>query len=332
MDSPTAFFHAKALDGGLVIPRLRYLIPILKLSRLDKIQSSDDVAMKWVRSTVSHKNRVTRARSFAVIKDQVVTTRAVYQVVLRDQLLSTCDGKGLCNHNETPHVNSWVTDGTLLLTGGDYVQAIKVRGNLLPTGERSTRGRRSVPPKCDAGCNAVESLGHISQSCSRTHLIRCARHNSVAKYIDKRCCELNYEVWSEPSIVTSMGLRKPDLIVYNQNVCYIIDVSITADFFPMTRPYNAKLLYYNINEIRSWLEDKLPGRSLIFEAVIINWRGAFHHRSSRALRNLGLTKMDLKIMTVRVLTFTANLYKSFVRSTTRRSKKHRSYEYGKPVR
>lgn len=212
-DTPTAFFHAKESDGGLAIPRIRYLIPILKLSRLEKIQRSDDVAMKWVKETTSHKNRVAKARSFANIRSQSITTKAVYQATQRDQLMATCDGKGLCNHNETPCANSWVTDGTLLLTGGDYIQAVKVRGNLLPTAERTTRGRRNVPPKCDAGCNAVESLGHISRAVQGRTVFEVRDKTVLKTSIEKRCGELHYEVWSEPTIQTSNGLRKPDLVV-----------------------------------------------------------------------------------------------------------------------
>lgn len=41
----------------------------------------------------------------------------------------TCDGKGLWQANSYPRINYWVTDGTSLLSGGDYIHAVQVRGN-----------------------------------------------------------------------------------------------------------------------------------------------------------------------------------------------------------
>jgi len=41
-DTPLGFFHAKARDGGLGIPRLRNVIPYLRLKRLRKLMTSQD--------------------------------------------------------------------------------------------------------------------------------------------------------------------------------------------------------------------------------------------------------------------------------------------------
>src|SRR6218665_1368446 len=41
-DTHTALFHANAGDGGLEVPRLRYLIPLMKAYRMAKLEESDD--------------------------------------------------------------------------------------------------------------------------------------------------------------------------------------------------------------------------------------------------------------------------------------------------
>src|SRR6218665_2907026 len=142
-DNHTAFFHARVGDGGLEVPRLCYLIPPMKAQRMAKTEESDE------------------------------------KVLLSSQLHASVDGRGLRQQGQAPHVNRSVTDGSALLLGWDYIQSVKLRGNLLPSTERMSRGRWQVPVLCDAGCNAQGTLAHTSQSCTRTHRLRCDRHDSV---------------------------------------------------------------------------------------------------------------------------------------------------------
>lgn len=65
------------------------------------------------------------------------------------QLHNSVDGQGLKQQAQTPSVNRRVTDSTTLLPGGDYVQAIHVCGNLLPSGERNSPGRKTVLVMCE---------------------------------------------------------------------------------------------------------------------------------------------------------------------------------------
>src|SRR6218665_3187259 len=57
--------------------------------------------------------------------------------LLAKQLHASVDGRGLRHRGQTPHVNQWVTNGTALLSEFDFINKIKVRGNLLPLVERS---------------------------------------------------------------------------------------------------------------------------------------------------------------------------------------------------
>lgn len=283
---------------------------------MEKITRSEDQVMKWVATTSGYQRLLASTKRCTSIKGHHITTKDVCQVVLRDQLLASCDGKGLCHQGETLCANACVTDGTLLLNGGDYIQAIKVRRNLLPTMERTTRGRRNGNPLCDAGCNATESLGHISQSCVRTHRLRTDRHNAVVQFVWKKCEGNQLEVLVDPHIQTRLGIRIPDLIIYDTNTVYVVDVAICADWFSLKKPYDAKLLYYHQEDIVNWVTTNFPDRGIVFEAVVLNWRGAIFHRSTKAMKSWGLTNRDLKLMAVKVLTYTANLYKHFSRSTT----------------
>ena len=89
---------------------------------------------------------------------------------------------------------------------------MKVRGNLVPTAERTSRGRRQGSVMCDAGCNAQGTLAHISQSCARTHFLRCDKHDLVLGLIIEKIESRVHEVIREPSIPTGDGRHKPDLV------------------------------------------------------------------------------------------------------------------------
>lgn len=232
-------------------------------------------------------------------------------------LHKTCDGKGLCQSSSWPPINSWVTDGTSLLTGGDFIQAVQVRGNLLPTVERSIRGRRNELPMCEAGCNAVSSLAHISQSCTRTHRLRSDRHNSIVDFIKNSLEKKGFAVVVEPNIVTRNGIRKPDLFVADESECRIVDVTITSDLFDMGNAYDQKVAYYCDEDVFRWAAEKWPGRLLSTNAVVYNWRGAIFRRSAGFLKQLGVKEFELKIMAARVLTYTYSMYRHYYKSTTR---------------
>jgi hypothetical protein len=226
-------------------------------------------------------------------------------------------GRGLKQQKLVLHVNDWFKNGFELLNGGDYILSVKVRGNLLQSQERSTRGRRTAPPMCDAMCNAFGSLAHISQSCARTHRLRSARHNSVLDYIVAKAEATADSVVREPVINTRVGRRKPDLVAVVDDVVLIIDVTIVADNCNLNRPFEEKVTYYNTADINDWARVTYPGKSCEFGAVVFNWRGALDRNSSVLLRRLGVSARDETLLSCRVLTFTSCMFKVFTQSTVR---------------
>jgi len=232
-------------------------------------------------------------------------------------LHTSVDSGGLKWNNLAPSVNNRVTDSTSLLTGSDYIQAIKVRGNLLETRMRGARGRRDGDIQCDAGCNARETLSHISQSCARTYPMRTKRHDSLLDYIEKCVKRNRLEYVREPAIPTADGIRRPDLIVAKNNRVTIIDLTITSDHVPMSVACNLKIDYYNKEDVLTWTRAKFPCYpEVAVNAVVLNWRGAVHTDSHELLKELGIHLNDQRILAVRCLTYTANMFKFFRRSTT----------------
>ncbi|GBL87707.1 Retrovirus-related Pol polyprotein from type-2 retrotransposable element R2DM [Araneus ventricosus] len=97
-DVPSSAFHARVSDGGLGIPSLRWMAPLLAVKRGNEKEHR----------LLNHEGK------------QLRTTNAVYRMFKR-QWQSTCDGSGLKGSDDVPSAHSWVLDGTSLLSGRDYI-------------------------------------------------------------------------------------------------------------------------------------------------------------------------------------------------------------------
>lgn len=75
----------------------------------------------------------------------------------------------------------WLSDGTRLMSGSTFIEAIKIRHGLVVTKERSSRGRaqRLEDLTCDLGCRKIKTLGHVLQEYLYTAHLRNERHDQV---------------------------------------------------------------------------------------------------------------------------------------------------------
>ena len=76
-------------------------------------------------------------------------------------------------------------NGSLTLKRWEFIELGKVRGNLVKTKGRSSRGRPVKDPYCDFCKRDYESLAHILQVCPRTHGSRVERHDSMLDCIER---------------------------------------------------------------------------------------------------------------------------------------------------
>ncbi|CAG0890453.1 unnamed protein product [Darwinula stevensoni] len=227
------------------------------------------------------------------------------------------DGRGLRFSKEVPYNHSWKTDGNKLQSGTSFINSVKVHGNLLPTQARASRGRNETP-MCDAGCNSRASLSHIAQACCRTHNSRIKRHDALVNFIEQQFHRLGYTTIKEPKIITSAGLRKPDLIVNSGLQTHVLDAQIINDYDDPETLHQKKKQYYDNEDITNWVKIKTNNPSVSFSTITFNWRGCMSNSSYNDLRALGLTKRDLVIATVRILEMTHACWRIYTQSTLKK--------------
>lgn len=137
----------------------------------------------------------------------------------------------LIHHNLVPKTHAWVlSDSVKLVSGAEYVRGTFLRANLVVTPSRKHRIDRDHSDKCSTcGPNHTATLGHILQTCSRSHGSRIKRHNYMAKYISERLRRLGFFVLEELIIPYHQTFCKPDLVAWRGDQAIVCDVAITAD-------------------------------------------------------------------------------------------------------
>ena len=105
----------------------------------------------------------------------------------------------------------------------------------------------------------------------------------------------------EPTIRTSAGARKPDVIVWDRFQAAVLDVQIVSDSSSgdvLGHAHDLKRSYYDTGDIRAWVQEK-TGRYPVFTTLTINWRGIMATPSYYTLKTFGFTKAELRLLTAR---------------------------------
>ena len=87
----------------------------------------------------------------------------------------------------------WISEGTKILHGRDYVNCIKACINALSTRSRTSRGRQ-CDRACTAGCGRIETISPVVQQCHRTNDAWVRRHDCAVKYVASRLKRQQYIV------------------------------------------------------------------------------------------------------------------------------------------
>ncbi|KAG0433654.1 hypothetical protein HPB47_019691 [Ixodes persulcatus] len=216
-----------------------------------------------------------------------------------DKLHGSYDGAALRETRHVPAAQSWISDGTRLLPGRHYVKVIKLRVNALPTLSRTKRGRPD-DVSCRTGCRARESLGHVLQACHKGHRGRVKRHDNIARYIAMRLHQLEWIVLWEPHYTLQGRVMKPDLMATKGAQAVIIDIQVVSTGLELAFLHQQKAARYSVPDLLRQVQGKRKEPPLVTTATI-NFRDIWSRDSARDLLSLGLTKSDLKLMTVRCL-------------------------------
>lgn len=294
-DTVNAYVHAKGKDGGLSIPSMRWLMPLRRKDRLEKLARGRQLSSSSYLS-----QEIAKAKRRLNESPQEIRNTADLEQRWARLLHSSWDGMALKDSRKVPQQHHWVTDGSRLVTGRDFVNMIRLRINALPSRSRMARGRIS-DRSCRAGCNETETLNHILQVCYRTHAARIERHNAIASYIKRAALDRKYErVDEEPRFITSEGLRKPDLIAKRGEMAIVIDAQVVSEQTDLKLAHKKKVEYYE--QLKDAIVARYTVKDVAFTTATLSCRGIWSSHSANQLVGFGiLRKKELKILSTRTL-------------------------------
>ena len=268
-----------------------------------------------------------RASVPVMVGDTPVETRVESQNAYKTLLHGSVDGAGLKHHSLAGSRSAWVTDPTIRLAGAEYVAAVRVRGNLLPSRARARRGRGMDSEKRCRSCpDKVSNLAHVLQVCGASGKLRIARHNDLVVAVIKALEAKGFTCQREPRITVGLSFRKPDIIAYNTDRAYVLDPMVISDNFSFEAAHVTKVTTYSITEVVEYARGlvvanplRSPGRGFVevcVDGLIVDWRGAWSPRSTKLLtRELGIGSALIDIWSVRLLCTANRMFQLLLKRT-----------------
>ncbi|KAL0098595.1 hypothetical protein PUN28_020551 [Cardiocondyla obscurior] len=311
-DVPIAYFHATVKDGGLGIPATRWVAPLTRRGRLiAAIRNTQHQELKeYINKEIEECDRRLTDHGILYSNPDMVANRWA------QRLYEKIDGIGLRESRRTPHQHHWITDGTRLLSGKDYIQCNRLRIGAIPTKSRTTRGRHQ-DRRCRAGCLAQETINHVLQQCHRTHEARIRRHDAITKYLARKIPKSGYQVFQEPKYQTTVGLRKPDLVAVLGETAVVIDAQVVSEQTLLTEAHRRKVRYYEDEAITKKIKETHGVRRIITTSATLSWKGVWSPESAEDLKRLGFIRAnELKILATRTLIGGMMAFKIFNATTS----------------
>ncbi|CAL7932761.1 unnamed protein product [Xylocopa violacea] len=313
-DTIKAYFHAKISDGGLGLPSYRWKIPLLRYHRLKALVLSHGAGT----STPGALLESEMAAQLRRLDDHGtrLSTTALVDKRWAGALHDSFDGRALKDSVKTSHQHQWTGEGNRFLSGRDFINAVKLRINALPTRSRTSRGRRT-DRQCRGGCTQPETLNHVLQICHRTSEARVRRHDALVAYVQRSLANQGYDAIKEPHINTSEGLRKPDIIATLGQTAIVLDAQVVGEQVDLDAANASKVRYYESNkDVAEHIKRHSAANNVVFVALTINCRGVWSPASAKQLLALGVIGVkDLKILSTRALIGGLFIFSIFNRTT-----------------
>lgn len=291
LQTPNAALYADRRGGGLGVPCFSLGIPSILLGRLRKLAIGPDPHVAAALESAYCHRLMERLEDATRLCGVGVSQRGYW----RTKWENCCSGAGLPSHSSASVTSSWLISPPPHWSGSDYVSAVQLRTNTLPTrgGLHNVRVAAGLK-RCRAGCDRVETVSHILQKCPITHLERVRRHDHAVSTLARLAAKHGWAAQVEPHIRCSSGLlRKPDLIFAKGNSVVIADVAVCWEApNPLRVQFEHKIATYSDPAFVDSIKKLYPGSDIYVRALVLGARGTWCHLNDSLIQQLGLRTAD----------------------------------------
>ena len=291
-------FYAPVKEGGLGLPLLEVSTKLWRNKRVERILTAEEPAARVIESLSLHESLLRELDTPIRFEEALIPSKRELERVMVRRLHQSVDGAGLHQAAQHPASTSWVSTGDVGCSGSQFVSGLQTRFSVLATPARSFRRGGGGSPECDGGCRTRGTLAHIVQSCPVTHGPRVSRHDFLLSKLENHVGlgGTSRVLAKEPTLRTTEGVRKPDLLVVpidgRKNVT-VVDVQVVSDQ-DLANSHRLKCDRYDRLAVREAIERQYFGgeRLLAFKVttLTVNWRGCISPESARELARLGIKK------------------------------------------
>ncbi|CAK9834503.1 Retrovirus-related Pol polyprotein from type-2 retrotransposable element R2DM [Anthophora retusa] len=280
--------------GGLGVQRVANIIKLAKLRNALKMRESSD---EMVRSAYARQEGVIRKYATSIglqwpsTKEQIETRRISLRKADTDKWRSLISqGQGVADFFGDKIGNAWLYHPELLKPSR-YLDALKLRTNTFGTKVALNRAKKNLDVNCRRCGVQVETLGHILGNCIHTKPMRIKRHNEICQMI-VRNLPRHCAVFEEPAVNVLGELKKPDLVIKDQQRLYVVDVTVRyEDKDNLQKAYKQKI--YKYKETAEMIRIKTMGTEAEVVPVVVGCRGAMPKSTKENLKRLGLKQKDM---------------------------------------
>ena len=264
--------------------------------------SSADPAVVEMLGTKKFQHLLRKSEKLLKLGGVAVASKTAASLRWRDLLHSRVDGRGLISHPDVPQIHRWISDGSSMMRGAEFIGCVQLRAGALPTAKHASRGRPARRVDCDA-CGRIETVGNILQVCPWTLGHRIRRQDKLCNFVAGKLTRKDYCVSQEVFMSLPNGTKmKPDLVVSRDGISYVIDVTVVADNTNLDSKHRSKVSKYEVPCVTDFVQRLHGNIAAVYTAMAMNWRGAMAPPSFQSMTELGLSQNDLKLISEKTVT------------------------------
>lgn len=288
-DTAGPFIHLKKSEGGLGVGRLERIVPCQLAQRLQACLKSKDSVISSIARTGGFEERSAELLLKAGLATPYTKTSLLRKE--KEELTSLrTQGKGAKCFFDNNVGNAWLK-GPSILDEHEFLAALKLRSNTVPTREYGARGRPGTIVDCRRCGRSVETLGHISGRCLALKGLRIKRHDEVCRQVKVLALKRGFEVVETPKVIGTDGKSYfPDLILKNGEKVFIVDPTVVWDDDPKSLKEAAKGKETKYRRIVTAVETMTGGKVADVIPVVVGARGAWYGGNTKITEALTAPK------------------------------------------
>lgn len=299
--------------GGLGIPRVENIVKLAAIRSAIKMLESNDGALKEAIRELDGRY-VRYATSIGIRWPSTLEEVESARIKLKRQETERwsqlrSQGQGVADFSKDLIGNAWLYNPTLLKPSR-FLDALKLRTNTFGTRIVLRRANQQISTQCRR-CNAeLETLGHILGICTHTKPQRIRRHDEIKNFLADKLTK-NCTVFKEPTIRVSNELKKPDLVIKDQEKLIVVDVTVRyEDRSNLKNAFKEKENKYK--ETAEYIKSKIGCSSAEVLPIVVGSRGAIPNQTRLNLKKLKFNKQEMITISMIALRSSLEMANAFI--------------------